>query len=241
MPRTLWLPVLLVLAFVGQAAAAEATFLTPGHPDLTKLLPAPPAPSSKEQYGDLAGILAIQKTRTKAQTDRALADDTAGTFGFADVLGSSFTAERLPKVAALFEKIRGDAVVVANAGKDTWNRPRPYDVSTAVEPVGEKPSGSSYPSTSSVVGYLTAIMLANMVPEKSAALFARTRIRGRQGHSRRAFPDRHRSRPSGRDGDRRGAVGECGPPDRVCRSESGAAANAGALECDRFRLDRIAL
>jgi acid phosphatase (class A) len=72
MPRTLWLPVLLVLAFVGQAAAAEATFLTPGHPDLTKLLPAPPAPSSKEQYGDLAGILA-------------------------DVLGSSFTAERLPR------------------------------------------------------------------------------------------------------------------------------------------------
>jgi acid phosphatase (class A) len=165
----------LVFAMVGQAAAAEATFLTPGHPDLTKLLPAPPAPSSMEQYGDLAGVLSVQKTRTKAQTDRALADDTAGTFGFADVLGPNFTAERLPKVAALFEKIRGDAVVVANAGKDTWNRPRPYDVSTAVDVVGDKPSGSSYPSTSSVVGYLTAILLANMVPEKSAALFARGR------------------------------------------------------------------
>ena len=176
MRRTPWLPVVfLVVAFAGQAAAAEATFLAPGHPDLTKLLAPPPAPSSMEQYGDLAGVLALQKTRTSGQTQQALADDTAGTFGFADVLGPSFSAERLPKVAALFEKIRGDAVVVANAGKDTWNRPRPYTVSTAVEPVGEKPSGSSYPSTSSVVGYLTAIMLANMVPEKSAALYARGR------------------------------------------------------------------
>ena len=106
MRRTPWLPVVfLVVAFAGQAAAAEATFLAPGHPDLTKLLAPPPAPSSMEQYGDLAGVLALQKTRTSGQTQQALADDTAGTFGFADVLGPSFSAERLPKVAALFEKI----------------------------------------------------------------------------------------------------------------------------------------
>jgi acid phosphatase (class A) len=176
MRRTL-LPAIafLVFAIGGPVAAAEATFLAPGHPDLTKLLAGPPAPASKEQSSDLASVLAVQTTRTSAQAERALADDTAGTFGFADVLGPNFSAERLPKVAALFEKIRGDAVVVTNAGKDSWNRQRPYNVSTAVEPVGEKPSGSSYPSTSSVVGYLTAIMLANMVPEKSAALFARGR------------------------------------------------------------------
>jgi acid phosphatase (class A) len=175
MRKTLWLPVLLMVAFVAQAAAAEATFLTAGHPDLTKLLAPPPAAASAEQAADLAGVLAIQKTRTKAQTDRALADDTVGTLGFAEVLGPNFNAERLPKTAALFDKIRGDGVVIANAGKDTWNRPRPWDASSAVLPVGDKPSGSSYPSTSSVVGYLTAIMLAEMVPEKRAALFARGR------------------------------------------------------------------
>jgi acid phosphatase (class A) len=165
----------LVFAIAGQVAAAEATFLMPGHPDLTKLLAPPPGPNSAEQVADVAGVLALQKTRTKAQADRALADDTAGTFGFADVLGPNFTAERLPKTAALFEKLRGDAVVVTNASKDLWNRPRPWDASTAVQPVGEKPSGSSYPSTSSVVGYLTAIVLADMVPEKTAALYARGR------------------------------------------------------------------
>jgi acid phosphatase (class A) len=175
MRKTLLAIAFLVFAIGGEIAAAEATFLAPGHPDLTKLLASPPALDSKEQAADLAGVLAVQKTRTSAQAERALADDTAGTFGFADVLGPNFSAERLPKVAALFEKARGDAVVVTNAGKDIWSRPRPYTVSTAVEPVGEKPSGSSYPSTSSVVGYLTAIMLADMVPEKSAPLYARGR------------------------------------------------------------------
>jgi acid phosphatase (class A) len=165
----------LVLALAGPATAAEATFLTPGHPDLTKLLPAPPAPASAEQASDLAGVLAVQKTRTKAQTDRALADDMAGALGFADVLGPNFNAERLPKVGALIEKIRGVGIVIANAGKDTWNRTRPYDFSAAVQPVGDKPSGSSYPSTASELGYLTAVILANMVPEKSAALYARGR------------------------------------------------------------------
>ena len=160
----------LVFALAGPAAAAEATFLTSGHPDLTKLLPAPPAPALAEQAGDLAGVLAVQKTRTKAQTDRALADDMAGALGFADVLGPNFNAERLPKVGALIEKFRGDGIVITDAGKGTWNRTRPYDFSTAVEPVGEKPSGSSYPSTASALGYLAAIILANMVPEKSAAL-----------------------------------------------------------------------
>lgn len=110
-----------------------------------------------------------------AQSERALADATAGTFGFADVLGSDFNAERVPTVAVLFGKIRGGAAVAFSAGKDVWNRPRPFDVSPVVNPLGERPGGSSYPSGSSTVGYLTAIVLANMVPEKSAALFARGR------------------------------------------------------------------
>lgn len=165
--------VLLLLATAGPTAAAEATFVTPDQFDLTKLLPPAPAPNSEQQKRDLADVLAVQKTRTEAQSQRALADATAGTFGFADVLGSNFNAERLPTVAALFDKIRGDAVVAFSAGKEAWNRPRPFDASSEVNPVGDRPSGSSYPSGASTVGYLTAIMLAGMVPEKATALFAR--------------------------------------------------------------------
>jgi acid phosphatase (class A) len=178
MRRTLWLPiVLLVLAYGGQAAA-EANFVATGHPDLTKVLAPPPAPGSAEQAADVAAVLAVQKTRSTAQAERSLANAGGGTFGFAAVLGPGFAAERLPKVAALFDRIRGDASASLGAAKDFWNRKRPYEVSTAVEPVGEKPADSSYPSGASTAGYLAAIILANMVPEKSAALYARGRELG---------------------------------------------------------------
>ena len=176
MRKTLWSPVvLLVLAMVGPASAAEATYITPDRFDLTKLLAPAPAPDSEQQKRDLADVLSAQKVRTSAQAKRALADATAGTFGFEDVLGPNFNAQRVPATAALFDKIRGDAAVAFSAGKSAWNRPRPFEVSTDVNPVGDRPGGSSYPSGSSTNGYLTAIVLANMVPEKGAALFARGR------------------------------------------------------------------
>ena len=50
MRKTLWFPVvLLVLAMVGPAAAAEATYITPDRFDLTKLLAPAPAPDSEQQ------------------------------------------------------------------------------------------------------------------------------------------------------------------------------------------------
>jgi acid phosphatase (class A) len=170
-----WLIAVLALSPNPPASAAEATFVTPNRFDLTKLLPPAPAPESEQQRLDLDAVLKAQATRTASQSERALADATAGTFGFADVLGPNFNAERVPAVAALLDKARGDAVVAFSAGKGVWNRPRPFVVSTAVDPVGDRPEGSSYPSGASTVGYLTAIILANMVPEKSAALFARGR------------------------------------------------------------------
>jgi acid phosphatase (class A) len=176
MLRALWsIVVVLAVATGGAVAAAEATFVTPDRFDLTKLLAPAPAPDSEQQKRDLAAVLAVQRTRTLAQSERALADATAGLFGFADVLGPNFNAQSVPAVAALFDKVRGDAAVAFSAGKDAWNRPRPFVVSTEVDAVGDRPSGSSYPSGASTVGYLTAIVLANMVPEKAPALFARGR------------------------------------------------------------------
>jgi|SoimicmetaTmtLMB_FD_contig_31_11273405_length_1247_multi_3_in_0_out_0_2 acid phosphatase (class A) len=165
------------LAFIvaGPAALAEATYVTRDQVDLTRLLPPPPTLQSEEQKRDLAELLAVQKARTPPQEQRALADATAGTFGFADVLGPKFSAAALPKVAAFFEKVRGDGAFASSAGKEAWIRPRPYDTSKEVHALGDLPKSSSYPSGNSTSGYLTAIILANMVPEKSAAIYARGR------------------------------------------------------------------
>jgi acid phosphatase (class A) len=179
--------VVLALAVSAQMTAAQApmlmgpaptTYVTSAQVDAMKLLPPPPALQSEEQKRDLDELLAIQKTRTPAQEQRALADATSGTFGFADVLGAKFTAAAVPKLALLMDKVRGDGAAVENAGKDNWKRPRPFETSKDIRAVGDLPKGSSYPSGSSTAGYLTAIVLANMVPEKTAALFARGREAG---------------------------------------------------------------
>jgi acid phosphatase (class A) len=154
---------------------AEATYVTREQVDLTKVLAPPPALQSEDQNLDLAALLAVQRTRTPEQAQRALADARAGVFGFADVLGANFTANRLPKLAALLEKVRGDSAIAFAVGKENWNRPRPFETSREVKALGDLPRSSSYPSGNSTNGYLTAIILANMIPEKSSALFARGR------------------------------------------------------------------
>jgi acid phosphatase (class A) len=159
-------------------AAAQSAYVTPAQVDVMKLVPPPPALQSEEQKRDIDELLAIQTARTPAQEQRALADATSGTFGFADVLGPKFTAPALPKLALLMDKIHGDGAAVENAGKDNWKRPRPYETSTDIHAVGDLPKSSSYPSGASTAGYLTAIVLANMIPEKTAVLFARGRETG---------------------------------------------------------------
>ena len=119
-------------------------------------------------------MLEIQEKRTPEQTKRAIADNELSIFRFQDALGPGFTAELLPVTVEFFKRMHGDARLVINASKDAWNRPRPYLVSAEVKPLGEKPRTTySYPSGTTIFGTLTAIVLANMVPEKRAALFAR--------------------------------------------------------------------
>jgi acid phosphatase (class A) len=163
---------LLVLVTLCRVATAETNFVPPERIDLTKILAPAPAPGSDREKRDLTEILAIQRSRTSRQSERALADATAGIFGFADVLGPSFNEQRVPSVAALLGKARADAVVAVGAAKGVWNRQRPYAISSEVETLGDRPESSSYPSDASTVGYLTAILLADMVPEKAAALYA---------------------------------------------------------------------
>jgi acid phosphatase (class A) len=146
--------VLLALSAAVQPAAAQnlspmappqTAYVTVAQVDVMKLVPPPPAPQSEEQQRDIEKLLAIQKTRTPQQERRALADATSGTFGFADVLGPKFTATAAPKLALLMDKIRGDGAAVENAGKDNWKRPRPFETSKDVRPVGDLPKSSSYP------------------------------------------------------------------------------------------------
>jgi len=174
---------LLALALVvSTALSADAAdtkygsyiFVKPGHLDLGALLAPSPDPKSETQKRDLATVLDVQKTRTPAQVERAVADNPLSIYRFADVIAPDFSAARYPKADAFFKRMFNDSRILVLSSKDVWDRPRPYVVSKEVQPVGELPKApGSYPSGHSIFGYLSAIILANMVPEKASAIFER--------------------------------------------------------------------
>lgn len=173
----------LVLALVvfsfGKVEAADTKygdyiFFKPGQIDLGKLLAPAPDPKSEIHARDLGAVLEAQKSRTPAQVDQAVGDNALSVYRFADVLGPAFSAERLPKLDAFFKRVFNDSRILVLTSKDVWDRPRPYVVSGEVDTVGERPKApGSYPSGHAIFGYLSAILLANMVPEQVVALYER--------------------------------------------------------------------
>ncbi|MEW9573434.1 phosphatase PAP2 family protein [Rhodanobacter sp. Si-c] len=142
--------------------------------DLTALLPPPPAAGSPTARQDMAGVLAVQARRTPMEIAAAEADQAHSVFRFADVFGAAFTPDRLPHTAAFFARVAAYDKGEVKAAKLFWQHPRPVQASHRVHPLSvEKPNDWSYPSGHSTLGYTEAVLLANMVPERRAAIFAR--------------------------------------------------------------------
>jgi acid phosphatase (class A) len=159
--------------------AYDASYISLNQVNLAKLLAPPPASQSNEQKLDLMAVLRTQKESTASQRERAVADNELSVFRIAeDVLGPNFTPPRVPKTAAFFDRIWKDYRDIILATKDVWDRPRPYQVSTDVKPIGKLEKSGSYPSGHATRGYLAAIILSNMLPEKREGLFARAREYG---------------------------------------------------------------
>ena len=176
-----WIVALALMLALPAASQEKDTlvYITDPSFSLAKLLPPPPNASSEEQKRDLAEVLAAQKTRTPAQIEHAEADAKINILRFGDALGANLVAEQVPLTALFFRKVFNDSRLLFLASKDVWKRERPFLVSKDVKPIGERPASSSYPSGHSVFGQLTAIILANMVPEKSVAIYERSRTYGR--------------------------------------------------------------
>ncbi len=165
---------LLSMLLIGQAALADDDDAKPVVVELSNLLPPPPAAGSIAAQHDLQAVLATQQTRTASEMTAAKADTERSVFRFADVLGPGIQPKALPKTAAFFERTAALDKEAVKDAKNYWLRPRPAEVSAQVHPLAkEKPNDWSYPSGHSTFGYTTAVLLANMLPEKRATIFAR--------------------------------------------------------------------
>ena len=143
--------------------------------DLGRILPPPPAAGSVQERAELDELLRIQATRTPAQVDRAQKDAEVSIFRFADALGnpSGFTPANLPLTRKLFNDVVIDQTAVSSAAKREFARPRPFTVDRRLDPIIARPPSASYPSGHSTWAYVTALVLADMVPERRAQLLAR--------------------------------------------------------------------
>ncbi|MFT4119184.1 acid phosphatase [Bradyrhizobium sp.] len=151
---------------------AETAYIAPEQVPLSALLGPPPSAESAQQKLDLKAVIDAQAARTEAQVARAKVTADLSVFAFADVLGPGFAKEHLPKTALLFSRIYHDSVASLEVTKNLWKRPRPFATNSEVNPI-ERPGSTSYPSGNALLGQLYAIVLAHIVPEKSAEIFAR--------------------------------------------------------------------
>lgn len=160
-----------------KAAPRKGIFVTREQLDAALILPAPPADDSARGKAELAEVHRLQDTRTPAQVAHVQADDTEeDMFIFRDVLGEKFTAASLPQTALLSTHLHSDEGVIGGAAKNTFRKLRPFNLDSTVKPVcktNDNRGDYGYPSGHSLTGYLEALALIQIVPEKRDAILAR--------------------------------------------------------------------
>lgn len=166
--------VLMVLGVFAVRGAEGFNFASESQVDLVPLLAPPPPDDSPQTRSELAELVLIQKNRTPEEEAAAVADNELSVFRLASgVLGPRFTAANLPLAAAFFKRMEGDLVDIVRVGKESWNRPRPYVLDKEIKSCFEDTLGGAYPSGHSSFGFMTAVVLSRIVPEKKAEIFER--------------------------------------------------------------------
>jgi acid phosphatase (class A) len=160
-----------VLVFTASVAVAQDRYLPAGKPDVFALLPSPPAPSSPEQNADLAEVESVVKNRTPQEEARGKSesDFTYATFSMA--IGPILQADKLPKTDALMREVLAESKTVIDAGKNHWQRVRPYELDPQLLK-GAKESSFGYPSGHSTRATVDALLLAELFPDRRDAILA---------------------------------------------------------------------
>ncbi len=170
---------LLVLALLLGAPAWTApawqagSYLAAGQLDLMRLLPPPPAEGSAQAAAEMAEVVALEAARTPARAAQALADVPEGASDMFGAVLAPATAERLPRLAALFERLAETEGAATAPVKRAYARLRPYQANAALHPAVPPSRSGSFPSGHATRSRLDAIVLAAMLPERRDALFAR--------------------------------------------------------------------
>ncbi|MBH9551636.1 phosphatase PAP2 family protein [Inhella gelatinilytica] len=144
-------------------------------------LPPAPAPDSPADRDDVNAVLARQKgdaaRRESAELDAKWLYDR-----FAPVLGVDIRRDKLPALVHLLNRSVRESTTPTFAAKKTHARLRPHQrlaldhvcgLSGASQPDPDATQRTSYPSGHATFGWVTALVLARVVPERAPALLQR--------------------------------------------------------------------
>ncbi|HEV7817381.1 MAG TPA: phosphatase PAP2 family protein [Janthinobacterium sp.] len=174
--KKITLPLLcLATLAMGSAHAAGPIFVSAAQTHSEQILMTPPASDSDITKAELVELHRLESVRTQEQIEQAKADDKLETmFIYKDVLGEKFNSVNLPVTAAFAARVKNDEGFNANPAKTAFHRMRPYNLDKTLHPVcNTKTKDDSYPSGHTTAGYLGALVLIEMVPEKRDAILAR--------------------------------------------------------------------
>jgi acid phosphatase (class A) len=153
-------------------------------PDFRTFVPPPPAPDSPVGAADLAVYRATRALEGQPWWLMAASDAQGSPAAllkdFACGLGVSISPEQAPATVRVLGRASADLGRLIGPSKDFYARPRPFITEPrpiCVEP-GVLANQGAYPSGHAAVGWLYALVLAELAPERAADLVARGRAYG---------------------------------------------------------------
>jgi acid phosphatase (class A) len=162
------------------AGTAKAQpYLAADSVDYHLLLAPPPLVGSARDITDRQAIDDLQKDADAARWQTAEQDAQYVYARFAEPLGQPLDRATLPLTIHLLNRALRDVVAPAFAAKEDFQRPRPFQrfqlarvCGEAVAPVPEvnPTKGASYPSGHSAYGWTTALILAQIAPDRAPQL-----------------------------------------------------------------------
>ncbi|PYD61914.1 acid phosphatase [Novacetimonas maltaceti] len=169
------------------AKVPDAGYLTPAtQPDATRYLPPPPQAGSARQAAD---DHAFQSTRgLKGGARWALATSDADLSmesllrSYSCAAGFTLDARKAPRLVALISRMDSSEGPAMRYAKSTWHRPRPFvgnnqPICTESDRAHLATSGA-YPSGHTILGWSTALVLAELLPDRSTEILQRGRVFG---------------------------------------------------------------
>ncbi|GBR25434.1 phosphatase PAP2 family protein [Komagataeibacter nataicola] len=170
-----------------ETTTPEQGYFTPAtQPDATAYLPPPPQPGTVRQANDDQAFTATRALRDTPRWALAKADAdlhaNALLHSFSCAAGLPLSTTDAPKLSALIHKMDESEIPDMRKSKAYWHRPRPFvgnsqPICTEKDRAHLATSGA-YPSGHTMLGWSTALVLAELLPERATQILQRGRVFG---------------------------------------------------------------